>query len=57
MFDAGALAPASSLASLLVAVLVVAVPFTAGRRGLSGRAAPYRLVDAREGAEALGTYR
>ncbi|MFD2792466.1 VanZ family protein [Promicromonospora vindobonensis] len=57
MFDVGVLAPAAGLASWLAAVLVVAVPFTAGKRGLSGRAAPYRLVDAREGSEALSAHR
>lgn len=57
MFDVGALASASNLASWFAAVLVVAVPFTAGKRGLSGRAAPYRLADAREGAGALSTHR
>lgn len=40
-------ASAAGWASLIATVLVVAVPFTAGRRGLSGKVAPYRLVDAR----------
>ena len=52
MFDVGVLAPAAGLASALAAVLVVAVPFTVGKRGLSGKAAPYRLVDARAEAGA-----
>ncbi|GAA4702127.1 Glycopeptide antibiotics resistance protein [Promicromonospora umidemergens] len=54
MFDVGALASAAGLASALAAVLVVAAPFTAGKRGLSGKAAPYRLVDARAEAGAAG---
>ena len=53
MFDVGALGPATGLATTLAVVLVVAVPFTVGKRGLSGKAAPYRLVDARQ-AEHLG---
>ncbi|GAB2471748.1 hypothetical protein GCM10027063_10410 [Promicromonospora xylanilytica] len=54
MFDVGALSSASNLASLFAVVLVVAVPFTAGKRGLSGRTAPYRLADAREAAVVPG---
>lgn len=48
MFGLDALDGAASLGFLLGAVLVVAVPFSAGKRGLSGRAAPYRLADARQ---------
>ena len=47
MFDVGALAPASGLAAVLGAVLVLAVPFTVGKRGLSGTVASYQLTDAR----------
>ena len=47
MFGLGALSSASQLADAFAFVLVVAVLFTAGRRGLSGKAAPYQLVDAR----------
>lgn len=47
MLDVRGLTWADGLSSLVATVLVVAVPFSAGRRGLSGRVAPYRLVDAR----------
>lgn len=47
MFDVGALAPAQGLATTVATVLVLAVLFTRDRRGLSGKVAPYRLVDAR----------
>lgn len=59
MLDTGLFGAASGLASTVALVLVLAVPFTTGRRGLSGKAAPYRLVDARSllpdpaGAESL----
>jgi len=38
---------AQGLATTVATVLVLAVLFTRGRRGLSGKVAPYRLVDAR----------
>lgn len=47
MLDAGGLGWARGLGSLLALVVVVAVPLTADRGGLSGRVTPYRLVDAR----------
>lgn len=47
MFDVGALAPAQGLAGTVATVLVLAVLFTRGRRGLSGKVAPYALIDAR----------
>jgi glycopeptide antibiotics resistance protein len=47
-FDLGLLDGAASFGFVLGAVLVVAVPFSVGKRGLSGRAAPYRLLDARQ---------
>ncbi|MFD7308653.1 VanZ family protein [Promicromonospora sp. NPDC059942] len=47
MFDVGALAPAQGLAATVATVLVLSTLFTRGRRGLSGKAAPYLLVDAR----------
>ncbi|MFD7022574.1 VanZ family protein [Promicromonospora sukumoe] len=52
MFDVGPLAPAQGLATTVATVLVLAVLFTRDRRGLSGKVAPYRLVDARTRAAA-----
>ncbi|MFD6444002.1 VanZ family protein [Promicromonospora sp. NPDC060204] len=47
MFDVGALSPAQGLAATVATVLALSALFTRGRRGLSGKAAPYLLVDAR----------
>jgi glycopeptide antibiotics resistance protein len=47
-FDVGVLDGAAALGFVLGVVYVVAAPFSVGKRGLSGRMAPYRLADARQ---------
>jgi glycopeptide antibiotics resistance protein len=46
--DVGVLGGAGALGFVVGTVLVVAVPFSVGKRGLSGRVASYRLLDARQ---------